>query len=168
MPQWFRAATLGLLALLVGDVVGIEVPGAADDTRWGAAGCFIPTSDGVVLTIQTRTERIQLPMGKREPGESATATAARETWGETGLDVVVETLVTTYRHGSVLLFLCTLVQPLQDHADLGPVDRAEVAEVVVVDPHTMMSADGKRVTARWRFANDREILGALYDAWKNP
>ncbi len=160
--------TLASLALIMGNIVGAQVPGAAKDSRWKAAGCFIPTSDGVVLTIDSRTVRIQLPMGRRQPEESAKQTAARETWEETGIDVIVETLVTTFQESTVLLFLCIPAQPLQDYSRLKSGDGDEVAEIIVVDPLTMMSHDGRHITARWRFVGDREIVIALYDKWKNP
>jgi hypothetical protein len=61
----------------------------------------------------------------------------------------------------VLLFHCTPTAPI-DYAALRPIDTLEVAEVLVINPHTMVNFDGRMIENRWRFANTRSLLRSLY------
>lgn len=161
-------AAIALTFLVVGSSVsGTEgIRGMADDNDWIAAGCFIATPKGVVLTIRRDSEAIQLPIGTRQTSESAQATAARETWEETGLDVRVGDLVETFSNETVLLFSCAPVSVIEDYARLKPIDQSEVRNVIVVEPSTMKNHDGRVIALPWRYSSDREVLRLLYEAWK--
>lgn len=132
-----------------------------DLTEFTAAGCFIATPGGVVLNITRGRREIQIPMGRRAPGETALQTARRETQEETGIEVEVGVLLLAWDDDRVLLFLCTPVRPI-DYTRLRPVDTLEVAEVLVMNPHTMVNFDGRTIENRWRFANTRYLLQSLY------
>ncbi len=171
--RWLGTWRLFLAALVLGALGShalasgeSSVHGGADDDGWQAAGCFIPTPSGVVLTIGRSSGAIQLPMGGREKNESARDTAARETREETGLEVRVEGLVEVIGGGTALLFHCRPTQALGDVSQLQPLDAPEVREVVVVDPGTMRSDDSEQILAPWRFPEDRKTLERLYQRWK--
>ena len=130
-----------------------------------AAGCFIPMPEGVVVAIGRFSGAIHLPIGSHEPGESARETAARETREETGLDVTVGPLLKTFENNTVLLFLCKPKTPVSDYSKLSPVDGREIAEVLVLDPVTMLNHDGRKITNAWRFPDDRRLLIKLFDKY---
>ena len=129
-------------------------------TEFTAAGCFIATPYGVVLNITRGLGRIQMPMGGREPGETALQTARRETREETGLEVEIGVLLMKWDDDRVLLFQCTPMAPI-DYPALRPIDTLEVAEVLVMNPHTLLNFDGRTIDNPWRFANTRALLRAL-------
>lgn len=134
-------------------------------TTW-AAGCFIQLEGGVVLAI-SQHGAIQLPFGRAKDGdETARDTAARETLEETGLTVEVHELVAVLnsepqlvegekKKSHSLLYRCTTVHGQIEYEAL---DANEVAEVLVIDPVTMLTPSGREVMAPWRFPKDRDVL----------
>lgn len=132
-----------------------------------AAGCFIPTAKGMVLGVGRFYGDLRIPMGKHKPGESAHDTAVRETREEVGLTVSVGPLLRTFENGRVYLFLCTPIAPIADYSRLAPEDDAEIAEVIVLDPNTMLAHDGRKITTPWRFAHDRALMIELYNKYSN-
>ena len=153
-----------MLVGLIGVVVAAEEP----TTGIKAAGCFIPTDKGVVLGIGTFRGDIRIPMGKHETGETARETAIRETREETGLEVTTGPLLRTLENGRVFLFLCTPVTPIRDYSLLTPIDTMEIARVIILDPVTMLSHDGRKIDNPWRFADNRALLVELYAKHKRP
>ena len=131
-----------------------------------AAGCFVPTPTGVVLGIGAFRGDLRIPMGKHKSGEPAHATAARETREEPGLEVRVGPLLKTFENGRVYLFLCAPVAPIDDYSRLQAADD-EIAEVIVLDPNSMMTQDGRKITNPWRFAHDRALLIELYGKYRD-
>lgn len=137
---------------------------AATDIK--AAGCFIPTPKGVVLGIGIFRGHLRIPMGRHKPGESARDTATRETHEETGLAVDVGPLLRTFENGRVYLFLCMPAVPINDYSHLASGKDGEIAEVIVLDPNTMLTHDGRKITNPWRFTHDRALLIELYNDYR--
>lgn len=135
---------------------------SVDVRKVRAAGCIILTPAGVVLGINRLLGTLQLPVGRRRTGEAPQQTAARETFEETGLKVSVTNAVVTLDEGAVALFHCTPDAPITDYERLEPVDRVEVSSVVVLDPHTMTTANGQVLAKEWRFPETRWLLRGLF------
>ena len=131
-----------------------------------AAGCVIPTPEGIVLGISTRFGDIRIPFGSHEIGETAQETAARETKEETGIDVDVRSLLQTFENESAFLFYCIPTQPIDDYSQLTPIDMLEIAEIIVLDPGTMLNHDGRKITNGWRFPEDRRLLTKIFQQYK--
>lgn len=131
-----------------------------------AAGCVILTPEGIVLGIGTSFGDIRIPFGSHKTGETARETAARETSEETGIDVEVGSLLQTFENGSVFLFRCMPVRPIDDYSRLSPVDRSEIAEIIVLDPDTMLTHDGRRIENGWRYPDDRRLLTKIFQQYK--
>jgi 8-oxo-dGTP pyrophosphatase MutT (NUDIX family) len=131
-----------------------------------AAGCVILTPEGVVLGIGTSFGDIRIPFGSHKTGETARQTAARETKEETGIDVDVRSLLQTFENGSVFLFRCIPVQPIDDYSRLSPGDTSEIAEIIVLDPGTMLTHDGRKIKNAWRFADDSRLLTSIFQQYK--
>ncbi len=132
-----------------------------------AAGCLVPTSEGIVMGINRVLNKIQLPIGRHMAGEDPRQTAARETLEETGIDVDVGALILTLENNQVYLFLCTPKTPITDYSRLRSGDEWEVSKIVVVDPNTMRNFDGTVITNAWRFPETRVFLKALFPSgWK--
>ena len=155
-----RAAFAGLVLVCAG--LGPACGQAADAGGFVAAGCLIATPAGVVLNINRVLDAVQLPMGRRRGDETPRQTAARETREETGIAVDVGEHIVAWRDGAVHLFACAPQAPIVDYAALAPADAREVSEVLVVDPHTMVNHDGRRIAQGWRFPQTRVLLRTLY------
>ncbi|MCZ7600195.1 MAG: NUDIX hydrolase [Gammaproteobacteria bacterium] len=141
---------------------GAQEGGTPD--RVEAAGCLIATPHGFVMAVNRLMNRLQLPAGKREPGESARQTAARETREETGLEVSVGEVLLNLDDGRVVFFSCKPVSPAVDYARLVPRDRVEVSRAIVVNPESLTTFDGEKVDTRWRFPHMRWLLRSLFGA----
>ncbi len=157
-----------LIFIVLLGLIGVVVAAEEPTTGIKAAGCFIPTDKGVVLGIGTFRGDIRIPMGKHETGETARETAIRETREETGLEVTTGPLLRTLENGRVFLFLCTPVTPIKDYSLLAPIDTIEIARVIVLDPVTMLSHDGRKIDNPWRFADNRALIVELYAKYKRP
>ena len=157
-----RSLVFIVLAGLIGVVVAAEEPTPGIK----AAGCFIPTPKGVVLGIGAFRGDIRIPMGKHQAGETARETAIRETREETGIEVTTGPLLRTWENGSVFLFLCTPVTPIKDYSLLMPIDTIEIARVIVLDPVTMLSHDGRKIDNPWRFTDNEPLMIELYRKYK--
>ncbi|MFQ5994833.1 MAG: NUDIX hydrolase [Acidiferrobacterales bacterium] len=154
MRVFFPVLFVGTLAA----ALVIWQPRSDANSDFKAAGCFIPTPDGVVLGINRLLDAVQIPIGSRKANETPQQTAARETQEEIGLDVDVGRLVRTFEDGMVYLFLCHPKEPIKDYTQLRPQDTLEVSEVLVLDPVTMVNYDGRKITNAWRFPDNRPVL----------
>ena len=131
-----------------------------------AAGCVVPTPKGIVLGISTASGDIRIPFGMHRTGETAQETAARETKEETGIDVDVRSLLQTFENETVFLFYCMPARPIDDYSQLSPVDTSEIAEIIVLDPGTMLNHDGREIKNAWRFDGDRRLLTKIFQKYK--
>ena len=131
-----------------------------------AAGCVVLTPEGIVLGIGTSFGDIRIPFGSHRTGETARQTAARETKEETGIDVEVRSLLQTFENGTVFLFRCKPVRPIDDYSRLSPVDTSEIAEIIVLDPGTMLTHDGRKINNGWRFPDDRRLLTEIFQKYR--
>lgn len=157
----FRAVRI--IAALGGFTIASGLPAQSDDgTTVRAAGCYIATPHGVVVSVNRLLNKIQLPMGRHRGEETAAQTAARETLEETGITVEVGEPILHVESRQVVLFACTPLIPVADYAALSAPDTAEVSEVLVLDPHTMQNVDGRVIDTPWRFLNTRLLLRMLY------
>ena len=121
------------------------------DSRVGAAGCLIVDGQHALLIRDRLSGQLGLPGGSANRGERAQCTAHRETWEETGLDVVV---------GDYLTWLDTDFYVYRCHArDVEPVaplsvpdgSWAEVMEILWVRPEDFTVED-------WRFPSQLQEL----------
>jgi 8-oxo-dGTP pyrophosphatase MutT (NUDIX family) len=154
---------LCLLSLALMVCVACPTAGA-DHDRVKAAGCYIATERGVVMTVGRFNGELQLPAGTREARESPACTARRETLEETGLIVQVAERVGSRKGGRFVLFRCIPDKRLDPAGDFKPLDFFEIRSVVVVNPSTLRDADGARIERAWRFPQDRRLLAALFSA----
>ncbi len=105
-PDRLRTPTrLALFATLaLATACGFESPDCpwqADAARAPSAGCFA-TESGALLVVQGLNGKISLPGGSSERGESAMCTAFRETWEESGLQLVPRERVAVFETGFYL------------------------------------------------------------------
>ena len=131
-----------------------------------AAGCVTMTPKGIILGIGTMFGDIRIPFGSHKTGETALETAARETKEETGIDVNVHSLLHTFENKTVFLFYCVPKRPIDDYSQLSPIDTSEIAEVVVLDPVTMLNHDGRKINNDWRYAEDRRLLTMIFQEYE--
>ena len=131
-----------------------------------AAGCVTLTPKGIILGIGTRLGDIRIPFGSHETGETARETAARETKEETGIDVDVRSLLQTFENESAFLFYCIPSKPIDDYSQLSPIDTSEIAEIIVLDPGTMLNHDGRKIKNDWRYAEDRRLLTKIFQKYR--
>lgn len=158
--------TRNLVFIALAGLIGIVVAAEEPTTGIKAAGCFIPTPKGVVLGIGAFRGDIRIPMGKHKAGETARETAIRETREETGIEVTTGPLLRTWENGRVFLFLCTPVTPITDYSRLTPIDTTEIARVIVLDPVTRLSHDGRKIDNPWRFTDNEPLMIELYRKYK--
>lgn len=155
---------VSLLSLVLTVCAAAGPTASADHDRVKAAGCYIATEQGVVMTIGRFNGELQLPAGTREAGESPACTARRETLEETGLLVQVAERVGTRKGGRFVLFRCIPEKRVDAAGDFKPLDFFEIRSVVVVNPSTLRAADGVRIERPWRFPQDRRLLATLFSA----
>lgn len=95
------------------------ISGAGDAAP--SAGCLV-VIHGKVLVVESSYGGVTPPGGKTFPGESAQCAAHRETWEETGLDLMPGELVHVFDTG-FHLYNCYI------HADSGGVELGPTREV---------------------------------------
>lgn len=122
-----------------------------------AAGCLLRDDDRMLAVRHRGSGKLGFPAGFTRPMESAQCVAHRETFEETGLDVVVHGMIRQFGNGFTL-YRCEL-------ADTGPAEvdelqvpasgRSEVSEVLWVDPTSTEASD-------WRFPRDYPVILQLF------
>lgn len=133
---------------------------AFDDPEFAfAAGCLVEDG-GRMLAVRHRFGgKLGFPGGRSGSAESAQCVAHRETWEETGLEVVVHDMLKRFGNGFAL-YRCELVDPAAARSDQLAVPtsgRNEITQVIWIDPRETDAAD-------WRFPRDHpEILRLLED-----
>lgn len=116
-----------------------------------SAGC-LAVVHGKVLVVDSRRGGLTPPGGKAQSGESAQCAAHRETWEETGLDLLPGQLVHVFDTG-FHLYHC------QIHARSGPI----AANALEVKRGFWLAVEdfGK---VQWRYPGQGEVLAALFAA----
>lgn len=123
-----------------------------------AAGCLVRQGDRMLVVRHRFGGKLGFPAGRATSGESAQCVAHRETWEETGVEVVVHDLLKRFGNGFAL-YRCVPVdeRPVgTEKLDVPSSGRTEVSEVLWIDPHTTQAAD-------WRFPRDYPEILRLYD-----
>ena len=113
-----------------------------------SAGC-LTVVHGRILVVEAREGGLTPPGGKSLNGESAQCTAHRETFEETGLDLIPRDLVSTFDTG-FNLYYCEI------HAGSGGID-TDFMEVRRGFWLPIEEFD----QVRWRYPGQGEILGEL-------
>ncbi len=114
-----------------------------------SAGC-LAIVHGRLLLVENRAGKVSPPGGKANASESAQCTAHRETWEETGLDLIPGALVATFDTG-FNLYYCEI------HAGSGQLEPPRPLEVKRA--YWLPVQDVERVN--WRFPGQGEILSGL-------
>lgn len=124
-----------------------------------AAGCLVAHGDRMLVVRHRFGGKLGVPGGRTGSGENAQCVAARETWEETGVEVVVHDLVRRFSNGFAL-YRCVPVDAAiadGDELEVPPSGRNEVTQVLWIDPRASRASD-------WRFPRDYpEILRLLAD-----
>lgn len=130
-----------------------------DNRRANAAGCLVKFQGRLLVVRHLQNRKLGVPAGFAEYRETAQCTAYRETWEETGIEVVVGPLLNAYNNG-FYLYQCNPTKPdLIVNATL-PVPLAgqnEISEVYWIDPHTTKQSE-------WRFPEEYPTLLKLFDS----
>lgn len=115
-----------------------------------SAGC-LAIVHGRMLVVENLSGKVSPPGGSALQGESAQCTAHRETWEETGLDLLPRQLLRSFSTGFDL-YACEL------HADTGELQPHAPTEVSRAYWLPMAAFD----QVQWRFpGQDRELLEML-------
>ncbi len=145
-----RLLLCALVVLLAGcansDLPPCPYKGQADFAP--SAGC-LAVVHGKVLLVETLLGKVSPPGGRARAGESAQCTAHRETFEETGLDLLPGELLVEFETG-FHLYHCEI------HADsrqFNP-DRVEVRE-------TFWLPVAEFDTAQWRFPGQGEAIRSI-------
>lgn len=115
-----------------------------------SAGC-LAVVEGRVLLVEMHTGKLSPPGGKARAGESAQCAAHRETWEETGLDLMPDRLLQVFDTG-FHLYSCGFYRNY-DPLNVWP---SEVKQALWVPLEEMESK-------QWRFAGQGRILRNLID-----
>jgi 8-oxo-dGTP diphosphatase len=133
------------------DVPPCQVIPEFSDSSQGNAACLIRREDEVLAILHRFSGGLDLPGGRSDGGETGQCTAHRETWEETGLNVVVGARVSW--PGEALLFECALSSADEaDAADfsISPFASIEVADITWVDVQDTRRQDWRyRWQLRW-------------------
>lgn len=116
------------------------------------AGCFIKDKGRLLVIRQNFSGKLSLPGGTYESGETAQCTAHRETWEETGADVLVGSRLHVFKN-NFYLFECSLAE---ENIELATNDNIEVKEVLWIDPEKTKQND-------WRFNQQYSLLLKLFE-----
>lgn len=106
MPISMKVILLSLLSILAACSKSPECNYSGEMSTQANAGCMV-VKNKKVLIIEGKNNLFQLPGGGAKKGEAAQCTAERETWEETGIEVVAGGLVETFENG-FKLFDCTI------------------------------------------------------------
>lgn len=130
------------------------VPEYTDSAR-GNAACLIRREDEVLAIRHRFSDRLDLPGGRSDGIETGQCTAHRETWEETGLNVVVGPRVS--RPDESLLYECSLSGDEADLTDrsISLIARIEVADLTWID---VQESRGRDWRYRWQLRWIRQIL----------
>ena len=114
-----------------------------------SAGCLV-LEGNALLVVENHEGLLSVPGGSTRPGETATCTAHRETWEETGLDVRVEEHLAEFDTG-FYLYRCQLdAVP----AEISPPPRFEIRGAYFLAPDAFGSKP-------WRFPEQVSRLREL-------
>lgn len=119
---------------------------------------MITHGDRMLVVRQRVSGKLGFPAGFAETGESSQCVAHRETWEETGLDVVVHTLVKRFGNGFAL-YRCELTdaKPMDtDELAVPASGKTEVSQVLWVNPKETEATD-------WRFPRQYPAILELID-----
>lgn len=133
---------------------------AVDEPEFAfAAGCLVRQGDRMLVVRHRYGGGLGVPGGRAGSGENAQCVAHRETWEETGVDVVVHELVKRFGNGFAL-YRCVPAEDAATGADeieVPATGRNEITRVMWIDPRSTEASD-------WRFPRDYpEILRLLDD-----
>ncbi|TXS92082.1 NUDIX hydrolase [Parahaliea maris] len=152
MSQWLRPLAAALCCSLLascqyGRPPPCPVPGPGDLAP--SAGCLLLSADGM-LVVENWKGKLSPPGGLTNQGESAQCAAHRETWEESGLDVIPGELLATFDTG-FNLYRCAMAPGA---GELAPHAMTEVRRAYWL-PLSDFGA------ARWRYEGQGEQLQAL-------
>ena len=159
-----KLACVPVLALLL---TGCAEPPACvvepglESMHHGNAVCYVENDRHVLLVQRRFYDDLGLPGGRRGEGERSQCTAARETWEETGLAVVVGPLFERTSNTSV--YRCSLATPVHLNSELPTpwYNRAEIAAARWV-PFTELDS------LNWRYTEQYEQVSRLTEEARNP
>ena len=127
-----------------------------------AAGCLIQYDEKVVAAVHRVSNTLVLPIGTHKTGEFAKQTAQRETYEETGLSVIVGQHIHTFNK-DVLLFNCSIPNAKKVFSrQIIPRDNLEIAEVVLINPKTMLQNNGRISNLKWRYDTTAKFLNSIF------
>ncbi len=120
-------------------------------TQQANAGCLLVQAHKLLMVRSRLTGKYSLPGGTAERGEQASCTAHRETWEETGLDIMVGQQLHHFDNG-FRLFACYIDKPASTAYDqLSAIDSGEINAVQWLDPVELS-------TDLWRFPQQKQLL----------
>lgn len=132
-----------------------------ESTHHGNAVCFVENERHVLLIHRRFYGDVGLPGGRRATGERSQCTAARETWEETGLAVIVGPLFERASNTSV--YRCSLTTPISVESDPPTpwLSRAEIAAARWVPVSGLEQLN-------WRYTEQYDQIMRLIDETENP
>jgi 8-oxo-dGTP pyrophosphatase MutT (NUDIX family) len=125
-------------------------------THASNAGCLVKNNDKLLVIKHRLTNKLGIPGGTNESGETAQCTAHRETWEETGHAVIVEKNLKEFSNG-FRLYHCRLdpaIKAIKDHSS------TEVIEVLWLSPNKIDKNN-------WRFPQQLQLIKELFDELPN-
>lgn len=122
-----------------------------------AAGCLVRDGDRMLMVRHRFGGKLGFPAGGARPGESAQCVAHRETWEETGIDVVVHGMIRRLDTG-LALYRCELsdVEALSGELPVPANGATEISEVMWRDPRATEASE-------WRFPRDYPVIIELFE-----
>ena len=150
-----------LVLILVSPVAADEAPPlcriepGAEESGAANAGCLVVVGERLLLVHERYRGVWAIPGGTSIQGESAQCTAARETWEESGAEVIVGARLHTFENG-FRLFLCRWDAPPEGISEKLPLPewaRNEVDDVTLVDP-SRLEPEQYRFPAQWRLIRE--------------
>ncbi|WP_269519319.1 NUDIX hydrolase [Alteromonas sp. BMJM2] len=115
----------------------VDISFNSNDTQ--AAVCLIKTQDKVVLIRHRLSGKLDFPGGGVDEGESLSCAAHRETWEETGFNVLVRKQLGRTSNG-LALFACDLdagIDLMPEHFSPPSWATLEVVAIEKVDPFSL-------------------------------